>query len=178
MASRRQLCLSLKNGYIFSTLGKMYKHCRLPSSHVRTHRYSYVLSITPALYLLCMGMLGVWGVGEGVLALPSPSAAGPEPLRTTPSRSESLVEAGRVEKRENGKGGRNQKERERSQCEGWRTQRGHRHSSGKVNADKRPSGGTCIKTRILRVLNKCLVGWRRRLCNLDKFTLARYITLR
>lgn len=69
-----------------------------------------------------MGMLGVWGVGEGVLTLPSPSVAGPEPLRTTPSRSESLVEAGRAEKRENGEGGKNQRERERSHGEGWRTQ--------------------------------------------------------
>lgn len=72
---------------------------------MRTHVYSYVSSIAPSLYLLCKGMLGVWGVGEGVLALPSPSVAGPEPLRTTPSRSESLVEAGRAEKRGNGEGG-------------------------------------------------------------------------
>lgn len=111
---------------------------------MRTHTYSYVSSIAPSLYLLCMGMLGVWGVGEGVLALPSPSAAGPEPLRTTPSRSESLVEAGRAEKRGNGKGGKNHRERERSQCEGWRTQE-DRHSSGKVNTDKKLSGSICIK---------------------------------
>lgn len=107
---------------ISSRYAKMYEQYRLHRSHVHTHTYSYRSSIAPSLYLLCMGMLGVWGVGEGVLVLPSPSAAGPEPLRTTPSRSESLVEAGRAEKRENGEEGINQRKRERSQCEGWRTQ--------------------------------------------------------
>lgn len=90
--------------YLFHIF-QIRQRCQLRSGHVRTHTYSYMSSTTPSLYLLCMGMLGVWGVGEGVLALPSPSVAGPEPLRTTPSRSESLVVAGRAEKRRNGEGG-------------------------------------------------------------------------
>lgn len=49
---------------------------------------------------ICMGTTGVCGgegaekaAGGGVLDLPSPSAIGPEPLRTEPSRSANFVAA-------------------------------------------------------------------------------------
>lgn len=59
------------------------------------------LPVAALFYLLCIGATGVCG-GEGaeraaeggVLVLPSPSAVGPEPLRTEPSRSANFAAAG------------------------------------------------------------------------------------